>query len=174
MARLAPFLFNKGARQRIILYLMSIGYSVPQLVNMKITDIEALSLPEELAVYQEEIMSDLENEALFIYPNSKMLNGSARKAIVEYLLSKGATVDELKATPMAKLGDFDVPTELRSERDLLAKTANNRIAFTFPSGKSFAHTDFYKIIRNTSTKVLGKKLTQTAFRDYITKGTLDD
>lgn len=174
MARLAPFLFNKGARQRIILYLMSIGYSVPKLVNMKIKDIEALSLPDDLAVYQEEIISNWENESSFIYPHSKMLNGSARKAIVEYLLSKGSTVDELKATPMAKLGEFDVPDELLKERDALANTAKNSIAFTYPSGKSFAHTDFYKIIRNTSIKVLGKKLTQTGFCDYITKGTLDD
>ena len=71
MERLAPFLYRKSTRQRIILYLLGAGYTVPELVRVTVSDLMAMKMPGEMAAYRDELVETAECEMAFCYPNGK-------------------------------------------------------------------------------------------------------
>lgn len=168
--RLEPFFYRKSARQRIILFLVATGVRVPELVNFTEADLAEVDLPEDLDYCRDEIMDYAQDDRYFVYPQSKELRESPRKDIVEYLLTQGFSVDELQVTPMTKIGTFDVPDELIYYRDQLADVAIKKRVFVYPCGKPLVHSDFYRLIRDTSEKILGKKLSQDKYCAYIKTG----
>lgn len=101
--RLLPFLHRKSARQRVILFLIAKGYTVGELVSMKLSEARALKLPAEFAAYRDEA-----------------LNGR-------------------RSGP----------------------------AFQYPNGKPMPHTAYYRLVRVTAEKVLGRPMSQEVFRAYI-------
>lgn len=104
--RLAPFLVRKGARQKLILYLIAEGRTVVELVAMKISEFKKLELPDDMAVYRDQVLDE---------------------------------------------GKFDM-------------------AFTYPGGGHIPPTTYYRLIRETAQKVLGRPMSQAQFRKYITTG----
>jgi len=71
MERLTPYLYRKETRQRIILYLLGVGYSVPELVRMKISDLKKLEFSDEMLGFRDELIETAECEKAFCYPNGK-------------------------------------------------------------------------------------------------------
>lgn len=94
---------EKGARQKVILYLLAAGYGVPDLVKMDVPALRSLALPIDLAVILDDFLG------------------------------------ERKKGP----------------------------AFQYPNGQAIPHTAFYRLIRSTSRKVLGRPMTIDQFRAWI-------
>lgn len=170
--RLAPFFNRKSARQRIILYLLATGYRVPDLVNMSEDALDVVILPDELEHCRDEMHDNALDERYFVYPMSKEMQEGPRKDIVNHLLATGYQIDELRSTPMAELSRFKVAEEMVHYRTQLAETAAKEQVFVYPCGRPLVHTDYYRLIRNTTEKILGKKLSQDKFYRYIKTGKL--
>ena len=171
--RLEPLLKWKGARQRIIMYLFALGYRVPDLVLMTVDELLAIGFPDYLEASIGELMDSINDERMFLYPRSISLRQSPRKEIIHYLLSQGYTVAQLQKTRMSSIKKIEVPESLIFHRDKLAEVAIKNLVFAYPSGKAFSHTDFYRLVRNTTEKVFQRKMSQDAFHRYIVTGKLD-
>lgn len=59
--RLKPFFHRRGARQRLILYLIATGHSVPSLCRMTVKDLKALKLLNEIIIYRDQSLDLLED-----------------------------------------------------------------------------------------------------------------
>jgi hypothetical protein len=59
--RLKPFFHRRGARQRLILYLIATGHSVPSLCRMTVKDLMNLKLPHEIIIYRDQSLDLLED-----------------------------------------------------------------------------------------------------------------
>lgn len=71
--RLAPFIHRKGARQRLILYLIADGYSVGDLVAMTIDELRKISLPEEMEVRRDEVLNGRSSGPAFVFPSGEKM-----------------------------------------------------------------------------------------------------
>jgi hypothetical protein len=71
--KLEPFFYRKSARQRVILYLVAEGYTIPSLVSMTVKQLEAIVMPPEIAVYRDQVAETAVNEFAFTYPNGRRL-----------------------------------------------------------------------------------------------------
>jgi len=80
--RLQPFLYRKSARQKIILYLIAAGYSVPDLIKMDVSTLRAQALPIDLAVLMDEFLVGRKSEPAFRYPNGKAMPHTAFYRII--------------------------------------------------------------------------------------------
>lgn len=59
--RLQPFFHRRGARQRLILFLIATGHSVPSLCRMTVKDLKTLKLPNEIIIYRDQSLDLLED-----------------------------------------------------------------------------------------------------------------
>ncbi len=80
--RLEPFLHRKSARQRVILYLLAGGYTVGQLVAMRVSALRTLKLPIEMQVCRDEMLEGRSSGRAFLYPNGTPLPHTAYYRIV--------------------------------------------------------------------------------------------
>ncbi len=103
MDRLAPFIYRKSARQRIFLYLVSIGYNFEDLSKLTVADLKTISFPEDndLCLSQNQLLSTLkDDEFLFTYPNGRKMGQSDFFRILTQasasVLGRSITVDEFK------------------------------------------------------------------------------
>lgn len=105
---LRPFFHRRGARQRLILYLIAIGTRVPALCRFTVKDLKALKLPDEIIIYRDQSL------------------------------------------------------------DLLEIETDDAPAFTYyPSGRVMKHSDFYRIVSQATSHVLGYPLSHKQFAAYI-------
>lgn len=72
------------------------------------------------------------------------------------------TTDELRA--------LKLPVEMKVCRDEALAEMAHESAFTYPSGKPLPHTNYYRLLRMTANKVLGRPMSQEMFREYIQTG----
>jgi len=88
--RLHPFLHHKGARQKLILYLIADGHSVADCVVMDLKTLRALDLPDEIAVCRDEAIDGRKSGLAFVYPSGqpiphtayyRLLRNASKKAI---------------------------------------------------------------------------------------------
>lgn len=103
MDRLAPFIYRKSARQRIILYLIAQGYDFETLSKLTVADLKAIHIPEtnDLCISQNQLLSALKDEdLLFTYPNGRKMGQSDFFRILTQasstVLGKSITVDEFR------------------------------------------------------------------------------
>ena len=81
--RIQPFLHHKRARQRVVLYLIVGGYTVPDLVKMTVADLRALRLHEEVTVARDEMTDGRSpKDYAFAYANNKALPHTAFYRII--------------------------------------------------------------------------------------------
>ena len=57
--RIQPFLHHKRARQRVVLYLIAGGYTVPDPVKMTVSELSALRVHDDIAVARDEATDGL-------------------------------------------------------------------------------------------------------------------
>lgn len=88
--RLLPFLHRKSVRQKIILYLIATGYSVPDLIKMNVPTLRALALPIDLAVPTDEVLEGRRNGPAFQYPGGKVILHTAFYRLIR-IAAKRAT-----------------------------------------------------------------------------------
>lgn len=71
---LEPLLYRKGSRQRVMLYLIAGGYTVGELVKMKVTELKALPLHHEILVARDEMLEGLTaSDQAFVYSNGQVI-----------------------------------------------------------------------------------------------------
>lgn len=69
--RLQPFLVRKGARQKVILYLLASGYQPGELCAMKAVQLKQITMPSDIAIWREQVLECLDPKGLaFVYDNS--------------------------------------------------------------------------------------------------------
>ena len=93
--RLEPFLKSKSARQRVILYLLAIGYAVSELIELRVNDLRELKLPVEVQVYRDEVLISQKSGFAFVYPNGNQLPPIAFNKLVR------ATAEKVIGHPMS-------------------------------------------------------------------------
>lgn len=76
-ARLKLFLHRKSARQKVIIYLIAAGYTVPELIRLDVRDVRGLALPIDLAVLTEEFLEGRKSGPAFQYPGGKAMPHTA-------------------------------------------------------------------------------------------------
>lgn len=87
--RLKPFLYRKGARQRLILYLIAEGFSVSRLVAMSVAELRALTLPVDFEVCRDEALSACKaGDRAFCYPNGNAVPQSAYYRLIRQTAKK--------------------------------------------------------------------------------------
>ena len=98
---LQPFLHRKSARQKIILYLIAAGYSVPDLVKLDVPTLRSLALPIDLAVLMDEFMEGRKSGPAFRYPNGQAMPHTAFyrliRATTKKVTGKPMTQDQFRA-----------------------------------------------------------------------------
>lgn len=87
-ARLQPFLHRKSARQKIILYLIAAGFSVPELVKMNVSTLRHQVLPIDLAVLMDEFLDGHKSVAAFRYPNGNRMPHTAFYRLIRTAATK--------------------------------------------------------------------------------------
>lgn len=65
------------------------------------------------------------------------------------------------------LRGIKLPNEIDVCRDEILTDRKSGQAFAYPNGKSMPHTSFYRLIRQTCQKVVGRPMSQEKFREYI-------
>jgi len=79
--KLRPFFYRRSPRQRIILYLIAMGYSVPALCRFTVKELNTLKLPNEMVIYRDQTLDLLEDEgddapAFTYYPSGRVMKHS--------------------------------------------------------------------------------------------------
>lgn len=99
--KLKPFLHEKGSRQKVIIYLIAAGYSVPQLVKLDVPTLRKLALPIDLAVQLDDFLDERKKGPAFLYPNGKPIPHTAFyrlvRAACKKVLGRPMTVDQFRA-----------------------------------------------------------------------------
>jgi len=76
--RLTPFFYRRSPRQRLILFLIAAGYSVPELCRFTVKDLKRLKLPDEIGMYRDQTLDLLEeagddSPAFTYYPSGRAM-----------------------------------------------------------------------------------------------------
>ena len=69
--RLNEFTFHKHARQRVLLYLLSDGYSIQDVIDIKVSTLKSLDLHSEYDLFREEMLESCDSGLAFKYPGGK-------------------------------------------------------------------------------------------------------
>lgn len=91
----------------------------------------------------------------------------ARQRVILYLIADGFTVGELVAMTVRELRAIELPVELMVMRDEVLNGHKTGFAFITSHGKQLLHTSYYRLVRITAEKVLGRPMSQETFRAYI-------
>lgn len=110
-------------------------------------------------------MKDKEYQRLLPFLHRK----SARQRLILFLIADGYTVVDLVAMRAFALRSLELPVEMSVYRDEALAGIKHDKAFTYPSGKPLPHTAYYRLVRVTAEKVLGRPMSQEQFRTYIHK-----
>lgn len=110
-------------------------------------------------------MTDKEYQRLVPFLHRK----SARQRLILFLIADGYTVVDLVAMRAFFLRALKLPVEMSVYRDEALADHTNPMAFTYPNGKPLPHTAYYRLVRVTAEKVLGRPMSQEQFRAYIHK-----
>jgi hypothetical protein len=98
---LRPFLHEKGARQKVIIYLLAAGYGVPDLVKMDVPALRSLALPIDLAVLLDDFLDERKKGPAFLYPNGNPIPHTAFyrliRAACRKVLGRPMTVEQFRA-----------------------------------------------------------------------------
>ena len=94
--RLAPFLIDKRARQRLILFLIADGFTVIELVAMRVGEFHALKLPIEMQVCRDEVLDRRSSGPAFVYP------GGAPLPYTAYYRLLRRTAEKVLGQPMSQ------------------------------------------------------------------------
>lgn len=92
---------------------------------------------------------------------------NARQRVIFFLIADGYTVGDLTKMQIDDLKQIKLPPELDVDRDNFLEGRTSGPAFVYPSGKLIPHTNYYRLIRTTAEKVLGRPMSQEKFREYI-------
>jgi hypothetical protein len=92
---------------------------------------------------------------------------TGRQRLILYLIADGYTVGELVQMTVAELRKISLPEDMDVRRDEVLNGRGDGFAFVLPSGKQQPHTDYYRLLRATSEKVLKRPMSQEKFRAYI-------
>jgi hypothetical protein len=95
--RIQPFLHHKRARQRVVLYLIAGGYTVPELVKMTVADLRVLRMHDELIVARDEATDGLSpKDHAFANAHKKVLPHTAFYRIIRLaaLSATGRTMSQ--------------------------------------------------------------------------------
>jgi hypothetical protein len=99
---------------------------------------------------------------------------SARQRVILALVVEGHEVTALEAWTVADLRAAELPSSLTFYRDQLleerGKVDKSAPAFCYPNGLQLRAHDFYRILRQATTRVMGEPAAPAAFRDYVRKG----
>ncbi len=94
----------------------------------------------------------------------------ARQRLILFLIAKGYTVRELVKMKTEELRALKLPVEMTVCRDEVLADMEHESAFTYPKGKPLPHTYYYRLLRMTANKVIGRPMSQEMFRAYILTG----
>ncbi len=91
--RLEPFLHGKGARQRVILYLLADGFTIDDLMAITLAGLYALKLPVELQVARDVALegynkAEDSGKPAFRYPNGDPLPRTAYNVLLHACANK--------------------------------------------------------------------------------------
>ena len=92
-----------------------------------------------------------------------------RQKLILYLIADGHKVADLVAMSTYTLKKLRLPVEMTVYRDQMFDDGEFQMAFTYPGGAHIPHTTYYRLIRSTALKVLGRPMSQDQFRDDINK-----
>ena len=95
-----PFLHRKSARQKIIIFLIADGYTVPDLLKMQAKDLRGLCLPVDIAVLVDELLEGRKSGSAFVYPTAGAIPYSAFHRLIREttgkVLGRGKTMSPQK------------------------------------------------------------------------------
>ena len=86
--RLEPFLHRKSARQRVILYLIALGYTFNELKAMTVRALRAMEFPVEMQIYRDYTLSGLTSGPAFLYPSGNPLRATDYQRLVQQSTEK--------------------------------------------------------------------------------------
>jgi len=81
-------------------------------------------------------------------------------------------VPELVQIKVSDLIKMEFLGEMAACREEILETSECEMAFCYPSGKFFAHNDFYTLLRRLPRPDNGAGFRQTSFKIYIQTGKL--
>jgi hypothetical protein len=87
--------------------------------------------------------------------------------VILYLIAKGYTFIDLLAITVKELRAMEMPDQMKFYRDTMLDGHKTGPAFIYPSGKPVRETDFKRLVRESTHKVLGHPISREAFRSYI-------
>lgn len=73
MERLQPFLYRKEPRQRVILYLLGAGYTVPELTQLTVDQLAAMKVSVGIASYRDEVVETATTSMAFCGPTGRRM-----------------------------------------------------------------------------------------------------
>lgn len=92
---------------------------------------------------------------------------NARQRVIFYLIAEGYTVADLTKLQVGELKLIKLPPEIDVDRDNFLQGRTSGAAFVYPSGAKIPHTNYYRLIRTTAEKVVGRPMSQEKFREHI-------
>lgn len=92
---------------------------------------------------------------------------SARQRVILFLLASGYTVADLVSMTLAQARAIKLPAEIDVYRAEAFNGRKSGLAFIYPNGNPMRLSTYYRLLRETSQKVVGRPMSQDAFRDYI-------
>jgi hypothetical protein len=96
---------------------------------------------------------------------------SARQRIILYLFARGLSVADMASMTPAALRELRLPDSLDIYREeMLNEQPKAKYAFVYPNGNHIPPSAYYRILRESTEKVLGRPLSLDTFKTYISTG----
>lgn len=96
-----------------------------------------------------------------------LIDKRARQRLILFLVADGYTVGELVAMRAGELLALTLPIAMQVCRDEVLDRRSSGPAFSYPGGAPLPCTAYYRLLRRTAEKVLGRPMSQEMFRTYI-------
>ena len=96
-----------------------------------------------------------------------LIDKRARQRLILFLIADGFTVGELVAMRVGEFYALKLPVEMQVCRDEVLNRRSSGTAFIYPGGAPLPYTAYYRLLRKTAEKVLGRPMSQEMFRTYI-------
>lgn len=92
---------------------------------------------------------------------------SSRQRVILFLIAKGYTIGELAALSLREARLIELPADIDAYRAEAFNGRKSGLAFIYPNGNPMRLSTYHRLVRDTALKVLGRPLSQEAFREYI-------